>query len=324
MTGITSGVGLSLLEYLFETDLIYEFDWLFVARSDHKIPKVFRNKINVYKSDLTNENYVCDVFHGIDVIIHIAALSSPFDAPDSFEKVNVYGTQKLLDLCKINKLSKIIYISTPSIYFDFKDQYKIKEDFLPEKLINHYARTKFKAENIIIECANTNDIPYIILRPRAIYGKYDQTLLPRLIRVLKKGYFPVFFNGDAMLDMTSSKLLANIICQAIRNDAIGIYNVSNNEPINLLILLKLVIMKFRLKVQFIKIPFGLARICAQLVSVVCARILKYKEPPITEYSLATVAFTQTLDVSKLHRDFDIPIVDTLKTINDTLSEIKND
>src|SRR5690606_15396447 len=139
----------------------------------------------------------------------------------------------LLKAAQKYHIKRFIYISTPSIYFENKDKTQIKEsDPLPLKFINHYATTKYEAEELLRE----TKIPHIILRPRALIGRGDSVIMPRLIRAQAAGRLRIIGDGKNIVDMTA---LANV-AQAIElslfanEKALGkAYNISNGEPINL-------------------------------------------------------------------------------------------
>ena len=117
-------------------------------------------------------------------LIHAAALSSPWGKYEEFEKANLHTQQNLIASAKKNWLNKFVFISTPSMYFEMKDKFTVREsDPLPSKFINAYAETKRLAE---IELEKS-DIPYVILRPRALTGRGDTVIMPRLIRAFDEG-----------------------------------------------------------------------------------------------------------------------------------------
>ncbi len=95
-----------------------------------------------------------------------------------------------------------VHVSTPGIYFDFPIGMVSNSGRKP---VNEYARTKALAEQKVQAAARTFPaLRTVILRPRAIFGPYDQVLIPRLQQMLvaKKGRLPLPRGGRAVIDMT--------------------------------------------------------------------------------------------------------------------------
>lgn len=107
-----------------------------------------------------NENDIKDA----DVIYHLAGVSGmPACAanPNSAETINVLATKALIELKSKDQL--FIYASTTSIYGDNSDV--ICDENVPIVPPSLYAKTKYKAEQIVMEKENT-----ISLRFATIFG----------------------------------------------------------------------------------------------------------------------------------------------------------
>lgn len=49
-------------------------------------------------------------------VVHCAALSSPWGNYTDFYQSNVLATQHVIDACNLNRVARLIHISTPAIY----------------------------------------------------------------------------------------------------------------------------------------------------------------------------------------------------------------
>ncbi|PTM03777.1 MAG: sterol-4-alpha-carboxylate 3-dehydrogenase, partial [Bacteroidetes bacterium] len=137
--------------------------------------------------DLLDISFCEEICKNIEIIIHCAALSAPFGSYNSFYKSNFIATDNLIKAAKKFKVQKFIFISTPSIYFNYRDRFNVSEaDELPTKLVNHYAKTKLLAENLVLNAQNS-ELQTISLRPRAIIGAEDTVIFPRVLEAHKQG-----------------------------------------------------------------------------------------------------------------------------------------
>ncbi len=240
---------------------------------------------------------------GVEAIVHCAALSAPWGRREAFYQANIASTQEVLAVARFAKVKRLVHISTPSIYFDFCDRYNIQENHILPKPANEYAKTKALAEALVME----NDFcERVILRPRAIFGPWDNTLLPRLLRVMEKGSLPLMRGGEIFIDLTYVDNVVEAICLALTRPllrSLSIYNVTNGEPQNLSKLLTQLAIQFQLglplKVRPVSWPvMKSVAFCLETL----ARLTKGREPLITRYSAGVLAFGQTLDISAIRNE----------------------
>jgi len=233
-----------------------------------------------------------------DAVIHCAALSTPWGNKADFHRANVTSTVEVLAACKISQVKRLVHISTPSLYFDFTDRLKIREDEDLPPPVNEYARTKAEAESLV---RATPAIETVILRPRALFGPWDQTLMPRLLRVMQRGPLPIMRGGRIQLDLTYIDNAVEAVWLATNQQLprpLVTYNVSNGEPHELLTLLEMMSREFALPLRTRLMPWPIIELLARGMEN-AARLSDGKEPLLTRYSAGVLAFSQTLDISAL-------------------------
>lgn len=99
--------------------------------------------IRFVQADLRDEESVVHACAGQDVVFHCGAMSSSWGPYREFHAVNVEGTRHVVDGCRKQNVRRLIHISTPSIYFDYRDRVSISEsEPLPVKQVIAYAATK--------------------------------------------------------------------------------------------------------------------------------------------------------------------------------------
>lgn len=131
-----------------------------------------KNNYQFIQTDVRNINNLSNKIGKIDVVIHLAALT---DATNSFEngkefiKTNFESTSQILKFCK-KKKSKLIYISSTSIYGT--QDLKVDENCDIKKLKpqSPYAISKLKEENLILKEVKKFKLECILLRFGTIYG----------------------------------------------------------------------------------------------------------------------------------------------------------
>jgi nucleoside-diphosphate-sugar epimerase len=233
-----------------------------------------------------------------DAIIHCASLSTPWGRKEDFYRANVLSTIEVLAACKEAQVKRLIHISTPSLYFNFSDRLQIREDSALPAPVNEYARTKGIAESLV---RSSQAAETVILRPRALFGPWDQTLMPRLLRVMQHGTLPVMRGDHIQLDLTYIDNAVQAVWLATTQKLprpLVTYNVSNGEPQQLMPLLEMMAHEFSLPLRTRKVPWPLMSLLARGMETV-AHLGAGKEPLLTRYSAGVLAFSQTLDISAL-------------------------
>jgi nucleoside-diphosphate-sugar epimerase len=232
-----------------------------------------------------------------EAIIHCAALASPWGSRAAFARANVASTREVLAACQAQAIRRLVHISSPSVYFAYGDRLGICEDDPLPPPVNEYARSKRMAEQLVLQAALPNGV---ILRPRAIFGPWDNALLPRLLRLMRYGRLPLLRGGRALIDLTYVDNVVDAVELALALPAAGatpVFNITNDEPIEAAALFARIADSFGLPIQPVPRPYAVADLVARGMEL-AARLVPGWEPPFTRYSLGTVAFSQTLDLRR--------------------------
>lgn len=288
ITGATGGLGRNLLEFLVLQN------WQVVAFGrDEKIGKSLG--VEFYAFDLSDFEQTKKYFQKADIVFHCAALSSPWGKYEEFYKANVIATKNILKAMELFNIKKIVHVSTPSIYFDFQDRFEIKEEFIPTKFVNDYAKTKYQAEQLVLN----SSVFSVIIRPRAIFGEYDNVLVPRLEKVALKGFLPIIKNKKTIVDVTYVGNVVNALYLASIKDipSKSIFNITNDEPMNIQEVFSLLMETIKIKTKFKYISYFALFSIATILEII-SKLGFIKEPFLTKYGVGVISKSQTLDISK--------------------------
>ena len=185
VTGATGFLGGAL------TRRLHSMNWDVTAlgRNMSKLDQLENEEIHSFQLDLKDKPGILAGCNNQDVVFHCAAFPSPWGNFEKFYQANVIGTRNVVQACEENNVKRLVYVSTPSIYFDYTSHINVKEtDVLPEPISN-YAATKVLAEEEV-DKAFANGLATITIRPRAIFGPGDTAIFPRLIRGCNLAGFP--------------------------------------------------------------------------------------------------------------------------------------
>ena len=240
VTGGTGFIGLHLINYLSNHgNKITAFDNF--INSSNKINPT-NSKIKIINGDILDYPLLSKSLKNIDVIIHLAAQISVIDSikdPHNTMKVNVNGTQNVLDACIQNNIKNFIAISTAAVYGNQDIELSEKSKTIP---ISTYGKSKLLMEEKIINFSKKNDLNSIILRFFNIYGsgqspQHAGVITKFLNNIQENKPLEIYGNGNQTRDFIHIDDAVECISLAIKNidKKIGkIYNVGSGKSTSIL------------------------------------------------------------------------------------------
>jgi nucleoside-diphosphate-sugar epimerase len=329
ITGATGFVGGRMLE-----TFIQKFgnqQVIGTGRNDTMIKTWQEKGVMIEKGDLSDTVFTQSLFqkNAIKTVIHVAAKSSPWGTYDSFYQSNVVATRNLLEAATATKVERLIYISTPSIYFNFKDRFGVKEDDpIDYEFVNTYTSTKYEAELLVRKFAKETDLFTVIFRPRAIVGRGDTVIIPRVLRAYELDKLRIVGNGKNMADFTSISNLCNAALLAMKADEKcngEIFNITDGEPQNLWDFIRFLLKNMDLRSDLKQIPYPLAYSVAFLQEKFNAIFKPEVEPALTRYGIGILSKSLTMDISKARQLLGYePIMTPKESILEFIKSVKND
>ena len=283
-----------------------------------KSREILNPKVEYILGDLKDKIFVSAILKDIDIVVNTASLSSPWGSEDDFYLANVLTQKNIISSAEILGVKRFIYISSPSIYYNGKDRIMVKEkDSLPTRFVNNYSKTKREAE-LLLEYSK---LDYIIIRPRAIIGRGDTVIMPRLIKVNSEGRLKIIGNGKNRVDLTSADNVVESIVLSIHADSKALnntYNITNDNPVNLWDYINIVLKGIGKEQVNKTVKFRVAYLAASILEWV-SWITK-KEPSLTKYSVGVLSKTFTLDISKSKELLNYkPIISTEESIEEFIN-----
>jgi UDP-glucuronate 4-epimerase len=220
-----------------------------------KFKNFYFKKINIVnKKSLIN--FVS--LNKVDIIIHLAGQAGvrySYINPSKYINSNVIGFLNVIFAAKKNKIKKILYASSSSVYgnnnkFPLKEEQKLNQ-------INIYAVSKMLNEKIAETYSKISKIKFIGLRFFTIYGEYgrpDMFLFKMFKSSITRKNFYLNNHGNHERDFTYVKdvalILEKLLTKKLNKNTI--FNVCSNNPQSILKITNLFQKKNNLKVKQIE------------------------------------------------------------------------
>ncbi len=106
-----------------------------------------------------------------DVAIHLACANGSRVVPELDYGLTVGGTRNVLDLCRRNQITRVIFFSTLQVYGEMHGR-SIDEETPPQP-INDYGLSHRMAEELCEMAARNGEVRAVTLRPSILYGELD-------------------------------------------------------------------------------------------------------------------------------------------------------
>ena len=226
---------------------------------------------------------------GVDAVVHAAALADDWTSwSDAFD-ANVRATGRVVDAADH---ARLIHISSASVYDPFAPNVSVREEPpLPRRYLNAYGATKSIAERIAALHPNA-----ILLRPHAVYGPGDTTLLPRILDRVRFGNLVLPGGGQSLHTVTHIDTMVEAVERSLQSTVTGPVNVGDAEPVVIGTFIADALAELDRRVRVRSVPTAAALAVASraegLAKVTGSR------PSVTRYAVAQIGYQRTLDLTK--------------------------
>jgi UDP-glucose 4-epimerase len=196
----------------------------------------------------------------IDGVFHLAAmwLLHCKDYPRTAFEVNIAGTFNVLEACVKNKVQRLVYSSSASVYGDAQEIPMTETHPFNNK--NFYGATKIAGEAMCRSFYDRYNLQYVGLRYMNVYGPHqDQTaaytgVIPIMLNKIDENQTPEI-NGDGSqaYDFVTARDAARCNILAMKSDSTDeFYNVGTGVQTSIKELCELILSlkKSELKVQY--------------------------------------------------------------------------
>lgn len=233
-----------------------------------------------------------------DAIVHCAALASPWASPAAYEAANVTGLRHMLEFAAASGAGRFVFLSSTSVHYRFGDSVGMSgEEPWPERPINLYAASKRRGEAMV----RASDLPWTIVRPRAVFGPGDTVVFPRILQAASRGMLPRLRRSDGVRPVADLLYIDNLtwfLQRVLELGAPGVFDISDGRPREIEAMLDEVLTTLGLPLPAREVNVGTAMALARALEFVSATFQGWKEPPVTRFGVSSLAYSRTVDVTR--------------------------
>ncbi|MEQ8395121.1 NAD-dependent epimerase/dehydratase family protein [Thalassobaculum sp.] len=248
-------------------------------------------EIEVIEADLSVAGPWVTAFQDADAVIQLHAQIGGLDWRE-FEANNILATEKVLAAMTAAQVPYLVHVSSSVVN---------------SMAVDFYTESKKTQEKLVVE----SRIPHAILRPTLMFGWFDRKHLGWLARFMKRvPVFPIPGSGRYMRQPLFALDFCDVIASCLRSTKQGAWNISGQEKIDYIDLIRAVKRATGARTPIIKIPYGLFRLLLQ------AYALVDRNPPFTTTQLEALVTPDSFEVIDWPAIFGVqstPLDDALQT-----------
>ncbi len=303
VTGGAGFIGSNLARELSADNSVTVIDDLSCGTSRNIADLIDKKTVRFLEASILNLDLLREVFCDIDLVFHQAAITGiqhSVEDPMATNEVNITGTLNVLMAAKENKVKKVVFASSSTVYGDTLTM-PLCETMIPNP-ISPYAVTKLVGEYYCQLFQQLYGLPTVSLRYFNVYGPgYDLnpenlTVIPDFILTVSQNKSPVMYgDGNQTRDFAFIADVVQATIIAATSNATGVLNVGSGHATSINDLAEAIVrsMGKNLKPEYLAPKAGDIRHSVADVSMI--RTLGYKPSYSLEEGLREVINKYFLD-----------------------------
>ena len=236
---------------------------------------------------------------GSEVVIHCAAFVKQWGTREEFWKTNVDGTAQLLQAAKQAGVARFIHVGTEAALFYGQHMREIDETYpYPAHTPFLYPETKAAAEKLVL-AANAPGFETLSLRPRFVWGPGDQTILPVVMKAVKRRMFMWIDGGRARTSTTHIANFVHAVKLALSHGRGGqAYFITDDSTTTVREFLMALLRTQGLTLPNMSLPGPVARALGGFLEGAWKLLRLKSEPPLTRFAAAMASSECTIRIDK--------------------------
>jgi nucleoside-diphosphate-sugar epimerase len=274
-----------------------------LARSERAAARVRELGAEPAMGDLDDSEALRAGAEGCEVAFHAAAKVEDWGDPADFERLNVRGTQNVIDACRAAGVRRLVHVGTEAALMVGQPLINVDESApLRPDSAALYSSSKAKAEQLV-RAANGDGLETVVVRPRFVWGRGDTTLLPQIIEMVRSGRFR-WVGGGRQLTATThiDNTVEGLWLGATKAAAGGVYFVTDGEPVVFREFLTSMLGTQGVSIPDKSVPPRVAKVAAASAERIWRLLKRPGSPPITRFAVWVSSQECTIDISRAERE----------------------
>ncbi len=259
--------------------------------------------VEITIGDITDPSSVRIAAGGADVVFHAAALASDYGPAEKFRRMNVEGTQNVIDACRDERVPRLVHVSTQSVVFAFDDHLGTDESYpIPARHRDPYSATKAEAERRVL-AAHRGTLFTTAIRPHIVWGPRDTKFLPRIEALSRRNQLILVDEGRQQVSLSYVDNVVDALLLGAERDGAGgeAFFIVDRQPVGMRRFITALCAAVDAPGPKGSVPYGLAFAASTVIEGIWRLLGKETPPPISRYGIAAMGRSLVFKWEKAHR-----------------------
>ena len=260
----------------------------------------------VVRGDLADPASLVRAAEGVGLVFHAAGRVSDWGPREAFFAANVEGTRNLVAACREAGVARLVHLSSLTVLGLPRDGRVVDERTPPAPPArgDFYTASKLEGERIVCEAHGVGDLATTVVRPGAIWGPGDPNVVPRIVRLLRRGAMPYVGGGRNLVGLVHVENLVRglLLAGCVPAAAGDLYHLTDGEEITAREAVDGIADALGVARPRLSLPFPLVLAVAAFVEGTARALRLRRPPPLTRYGARFVACHARYDLAKARRE----------------------
>ena len=238
-----------------------------------------RADVALATGDVLDSTSLLRAARGCDVVFHAAAVITPLGGWEAFRRPNVEGTRNTI-AAAASAGARLVHVSSVAVYGAHRfagngrrTDEAVEPGRIPDEM--YYARSKRESEDLVWDAQRAGKLWATAVRPSVLYGTHDRQFVPRLARMLRRGFAPVIAGGHNTLAIVHAANVADGLVRAAAFEGANgkAYNLANDYDVTVREFFERAAEGLDRGVRLVSIPMAMARLAFGVVKVLAPLVL---------------------------------------------------
>jgi len=259
--------------------------------------------VAVFRGDIRRPETLVTAMHGVDSVLHLAAMMDVWRPFEDYHAVNVTGTENVCRAALAAGVRRLVHMSSSSVYgMALGRPADERSELRPFR--DPYPQTKAAGDEAVQRMIVADRLPAVIVRPDQIFGPGDHLHFGRMADRLRAGKGVIVGKGDNALPLVYvDDVVQGLLLALDDDDAVGqAYNITNDRPLTQAQFLRAIAREVGAGPPRLHLPYRALYAAGYLAERVAALAPSSRRPPVTRLGVAFAGTDNRYAIDKARRE----------------------
>jgi nucleoside-diphosphate-sugar epimerase len=188
--------------------------------------------VAVFRGDIRRPQTLVAPMHGVDGVLHLAAMIGVWRPMEDYHAVNVTGTENVCRAALAGGVRRFVHVSSWTVYGMGLGE-PVPEGSALKPLREPHVLTKVAGEKLVRRMVAEDGLPAVIIRPGTFFGPGDELHFGRIADRIRAGRWIIIGSGGNALPLVDvTDVVQGLLLALDHEGAVGeAYNITHDRAL---------------------------------------------------------------------------------------------